>query len=856
MLISTIFFTGFLFFLFRIRCRRLILFFLATGFFLYLAATVFHLACDYFTDDGLTPSVLYHLRIGLNGADFGSYRNLIIAGSVALITALSAMVGLIVKKDCSRPFSPLRTTATSAIILVLALVTHPFFTHLGKIYLDSHRLHLDSSGQQSLKLNDLLPRKTPYLLPGSVRKNLVLIYLESLERTYFDQQIFPNLITRLSNLEKQGITFTDIRQLNSSWWTIGGMVASQCGIPLVTPSHGNSMSGIQKFYQGATCLGDILKDNGYSLTFMGGADLGFAGKGAFLKTHGFDFTLGSRELDAAHMQPHEFCGWGIHDDKLLDLAWNKFQRLADLQKPFVLSVLTLDTHHPNGFPSSSCRNIKYGDGSNPMLNAVACADRLVADFVEKIRQSSWGRKTVVVLLSDHLAMKNRATYLLKKKPRRDFFLILDPTQNRREAINRPGTSLDVGTTLLHILGFQGRLGLGTDLLAKEEIPSLVTKTPNLDTLLAGWRKYFLALWEFPAFNEPLMIDGEKHRLLAAGKSYPLPLLITGDNNLKATYYYGSEYKSLLQYLLDQRADTPFLLAEPCSSMWFLAGAGTKPGYCIASGKPGGTIQVKKVQEALHVSPEQLTAITSESFSSQQYETNMRHLFTKILGQEMVWMFDEVPDDSTVYVIRGRYGKYPNIYAGMPWIRKRGIRCVRSVPKKTNFFFLSRDIEKDRSRYPDYQLNVYRADHKLIDFLRKYLHDTIIISAKDDASQHLSKKSRAFFSQLGIPLTQLKFRDSFACVLDKGQALVWKISPSSPVILVGQPLRNRGIDQIISAGRDTGNTSKIIINGQNVSPDRRGLNIVVKKQNQKIIATFFDTFKQEWNGLAILKAQQN
>ncbi|MEN1599797.1 hypothetical protein AAIG97_33140, partial [Pseudomonas aeruginosa] len=62
--------------------------------------------------------------------------------------------------------------------------------------------------------------------------NLVYIYGESLERTYFDNEAFPDLTPELGALKNEGLDFSHTQQLPGTDYTIAGMVASQCGIPL------------------------------------------------------------------------------------------------------------------------------------------------------------------------------------------------------------------------------------------------------------------------------------------------------------------------------------------------------------------------------------------------------------------------------------------------------------------------------------------------------------------------------------------------------------------------------------------------------------------------------------------------
>ncbi len=178
-------------------------------------------------------------------------------------------------------------------------------------------------------------------------RNLVVLYLEGLEKTYFDNELFPGLITQLRELEDRATSFTDVGQTIGTGFTVGGMVASQCGAPLILSGSVNSMR-VNRFLAGAVCLGDVLAEVGYDLTYMGGASLDFAGKGAFFKSHGYQTVVGLAELQPGLSDPDYLAEWGLQDDTVFALAEARISELAQGDKPFALSVLTLDTHHPNG----------------------------------------------------------------------------------------------------------------------------------------------------------------------------------------------------------------------------------------------------------------------------------------------------------------------------------------------------------------------------------------------------------------------------------------------------------------------------------------------------------------------------
>lgn len=305
--------------------------------------------------------------------------------------------------------------------------------------------------------------------PLRQRKNIVWIYAESLERTYLDETTFPGLMPNLSRLAAQALDFRGIASAEGSGWTIAGMVSSLCGVPLTT-AHGdeNSMGRMGSFLPGAFCLSDYLKQQGYTLHFSGGADSGFAAKDRFLASHGFDTVKDQRHFRAKGVARKHFSNWGVHDDVLLDDVFADFMRLSEAGQPFLLSTLTMDTHHPAGHLPVACSDVHYDSphGDIGLLHALACTDRLISRLVERIRASKYADDTLIVVASDHLAMPNDLSHVLAGMQRENLLLFLDSSLPPRQ-LARTGSTLDTGATLLQLLDPDiGELGFGRSLLAQ------------------------------------------------------------------------------------------------------------------------------------------------------------------------------------------------------------------------------------------------------------------------------------------------------------------------------------------------------------------------------------------------------
>lgn len=346
---------------------------------------------------------------------------------------------------------------------------------------DKNRI-IDPVTWRELELNpDALSAGIGAVVPG---KNVLLIYLESLEEVYTDERSFPGLTPHLNRFRQSGLTFTRMRQSEGTGWTVAGMVASQCGTPLLSSSGSEGNSVLQNgFLNQAICLGDILKQAGYYQVYLGGASIQFAGKGEFLTAHGYDEALGDTALYGYLEDSTYRSGWGLYDDSLFAIAEEKFIGLAQSHQPFNLTLLTLDTHHPDGHASRSCP--KYRFYENSMLDAVHCTDFLLNRFLESIRQHPAWDNTLVVLLSDHLAMRNVAQrYYPGDYERQLLFVVLNA--GIKGEIEISGTHMDVAPTVLHLMdvGHERAFLAGRNLLKADQGIStdLVASKDRLDAL--------------------------------------------------------------------------------------------------------------------------------------------------------------------------------------------------------------------------------------------------------------------------------------------------------------------------------------------------------------------------------------
>jgi len=555
------------------------------GLFVVLNLTLY--ASNYFTGDGINDAVLYTLTNSLTGAGFGKYL-LPGAGLILTLVLVFGGLGWLLRRR-RRPHH----FGYSLLALCLALASvdaSPAFRQLTELVKSQAR-----DGDPDFAAWYKEPSKT---IPHP-QLNLVYIYGESLERTYFNNDAFPDLAPEMNKLRSESVDFSHTMQLPGTDYTIAGMVASQCGIPLFAPFEGNASASVSSFFPQNVCLGDILKNSGYQNYFMQGANLRFAGKDVFLRSHGFDHLYGSEELKSVVADPAYRNDWGFYDDTVLDEVWQKYEELSKSGQRFSLFTLTVDTHHPDGFVSRTCQRKKYEIGGkvNQSFSAVSCSQEHIAALIEKIKASPYFKNTVIVVSSDHLAMKNTAWDYLNKQDRNNLFMIIRGDKPQQEVVGVKRSSLDNGATVLDILGGDNYLGLGRSSLSGQSLAEVFL---NMKEKVLAWKPDIIRLWNFPKSIKDYTIDSQKNMIAFSGSHFRLPLLLRVSEK-RVEPLPESEYSAPLRFQLAGFAPRDnFMWIDRCYKMgqlWSPALA-LSTDWCVSSGQLGGEQKVEHVNQSL------------------------------------------------------------------------------------------------------------------------------------------------------------------------------------------------------------------------------------------------------------------
>lgn len=243
-------------------------------------------------------------------------------------------------------------------------------------------------------------------------------------------------MTNIHRLQQQGWhTYDNYDCVYGAEWTIGSLYATQTGLPTMFSGKQNRAIFNVQAATDAISYTSVLKQAGYQCIFLSNSYLEFGGTGSMMCALGYE-TIGGETFPEGTPKTR----WGVHDVHGFAKAKEEYIRLSKSGQPFQLTLLTVDTHYPNGFPDETMRphvDTRIPSGSHEYV--VATLDYLVGDFVRFIESQPNGKDTVIVLMSDHLMMqkKNERSIVdkLDDTPRHNLLMTNHPIPNHTPADN-------------------------------------------------------------------------------------------------------------------------------------------------------------------------------------------------------------------------------------------------------------------------------------------------------------------------------------------------------------------------------------------------------------------------------------
>lgn len=310
------------------------------------------------------------------------------------------------------------------------------------------------------------------------KRNLIYIYLESMENTYTSIEnggmYTEDRISELAQIAQNNLNFSNTDKLGGALdlkgtqWTIAAMVAHTSGVPLKISIGDNDYGKHSSFLPGTYTLGEVLEENGYKNYLLIGSESEFGGRKQYFESHGnyeiWDYISALKEK---RMNESQKVWWGYSDNDLFKYAKEQLTEISKNDQPFNYTMLTVDTHFTDGYKCQDCEE----NFQDQYSNVISCSSKKVSEFIDWIKQQPFYENTTIIISGDHLTMQAQIGEEALKNgygERSVYNAIINANEEPIRTTNREFFTIDMYPTTLAALGakIEGeRLGLGTNLFS-------------------------------------------------------------------------------------------------------------------------------------------------------------------------------------------------------------------------------------------------------------------------------------------------------------------------------------------------------------------------------------------------------
>lgn len=248
-----------------------------------------------------------------------------------------------------------------------------------------------SAVRQADQLADAAVRMIRDSVPP-VRKNIVMITVESLSADFLaaygnEDGITPNLDT----LIEKSLVFDNLYAAGNR--SVRGLEALTLCIP---PSAGESLIK-RPDNAGLFSTGTVLRENGYTTSFIYGGDSYFDNMRAYFSGNGFEiidkYCYPKEDITFSNI-------WGTCDEDSYRVALKEFDKKAESGTPFHAIIFTISNHRPYTFPEGK---ITYDGEMKSRSAAVKYTDFAIGQFLAEASRRPWFGNTVFIVVADHCA---------------------------------------------------------------------------------------------------------------------------------------------------------------------------------------------------------------------------------------------------------------------------------------------------------------------------------------------------------------------------------------------------------------------------------------------------------------------
>jgi len=291
--------------------------------------------------------------------------------------------------------------------------------------------------------------------------NVVIVLLESMATKYLEDE---NITPYIHDLISKSYYFENF--YSAGIHTNLGIVSSLYGFPSLFNRH--SMSQLPPVHYDGLLRN--LKGNGYQTLFFVGGNPAFDHMQSFLLENGFDRIFSQSDYPKEKIKNN----FGVQDDYLLQFSLEQLTAMAENDKPFLATIVTVSNHKPYTVPE------KYKNSADTEDKQIVCfVDDALKTFMEEAAKQTWYENTVFVLLGDHGRILGTNRYDMPLDYNRIPLILFSPMfKDAPRLFSQFGGQVDVFPTIMGLLNIPyTNNSLGIDLL-KESRPCIYFTNDN------------------------------------------------------------------------------------------------------------------------------------------------------------------------------------------------------------------------------------------------------------------------------------------------------------------------------------------------------------------------------------------
>ena len=236
------------------------------------------------------------------------------------------------------------------------------------------------------------------MAPGAPITGVVLVFVESLNAGFVDAIAGPRappLTPTLDGWIDRPNSHLVRGYRTQARPTAAGLTAALCS---VLPGSFPLNVRLDRPAATMTCLPEVLRAAGWQTELAQGSSKRYTGLERSFRQWGFERVWGRGDLEPRYPNAPRN-PWGLHDRELFDFAEYRLEVLRDAGRPFLLTLVTLDSHLPGNARPDCQPPAPWRDDS--MLRGVWCADAELAVLPRILERLGIADRTLVVVTADH-----------------------------------------------------------------------------------------------------------------------------------------------------------------------------------------------------------------------------------------------------------------------------------------------------------------------------------------------------------------------------------------------------------------------------------------------------------------------